>query len=239
MAKYFGEDVWERQFSKRGGYEQRRRGESCTEAAGDPAALQLSGVLFALSLLFSAPGPSRAGIWRMVCGNRLPGYCGNAGKSIRECSLFRSGVSRLFHIAAAVWYTVTHIRRIKMVLVRALFSADGDFFLFTCNCGVNYYRKPFSSYSNLEVRNSSKEELIDLCTTLTETVNQYCEDGVGAAMEREGCQPGRCGGHETAGRTVSTARRLLSGTEAACMVVFLFRSAALRPVFAVYCRGKL
>lgn len=86
-------------------------------------------------------------------------------------------------IGTSVWYAVTHRKRLKKVLVRALFLLTGIFFLFTMNCGVNYYRNPFSSYLNLEVRKSSKEELIQLCTELTEEVNRYCEEGVGAAMK--------------------------------------------------------
>lgn len=45
-------------------------------------------------------------------------------------------------------------------------------FTFTINCGINYYRRPFSSYLDLEIRQSSKEELLELCQYLTDQVNE-------------------------------------------------------------------
>ncbi len=176
MAEYFGGKTYGRDNSAKE-YEQRRRGESCTEAAGDPAASGIRRPVFQL-LARLVPG---FGEWYAV--TVYPFIVGTLGRisGIFPFSVVESAV--YFLIAAAVWYTVTHIRRIKRVLVRALFLLTGIFFLFTFNCGVNYYRKPFSSYSGLEVRKSSKDELTELCAALTKTVNQYCEDGVGAAME--------------------------------------------------------
>lgn len=145
--------------------------------------LLASGVLFALSLLFQLLARLVPGFGEWYAVTVYPFIVGTLGRisGIFPFSVVESAV--YFLIAAAVWYTVTHIRRIKRVLVRALFLLTGIFFLFTFNCGVNYYRKPFSSYSGLEVRKSSKDELTELCAALTKTVNQYCEDGVGAAME--------------------------------------------------------
>ena len=147
--------------------------------------LLASGVLFALSLLFQLLARLVPGFGEWYAVTVYPFIVGTLGRisGIFPFSVVESAV--YFLIAAAVWYTVTHIRRIKRVLVRALFLLTGIFFLFTFNCGVNYYRKPFSSYSGLEVRKSSKDELTELCAALTKTVNQYCEDGVGAAMERK------------------------------------------------------
>lgn len=145
--------------------------------------LLASGVLFALSLLFQLLARLVPGFGEWYAVNVYPVIVGTLGRisGIFPFSVVESAV--YFLIAAAVWYTITHIRRIKMVLVRALFLLTGIFFLFTFNCGVNYYRKPFSSYSDLEVRKSSKDDLTELCAALTKTVNQYCEDGVGAAMD--------------------------------------------------------
>lgn len=76
-------------------------------------------------------------------------------------------------------YLVRHIREVRKVLIRALFLVTGLFFLFTFNCGINYYRQPFSSYSGLEIKNSSVEELKSLCLKLTLTINQMCESKEG------------------------------------------------------------
>lgn len=44
--------------------------------------------------------------------------------------------------------------------------------LYLFGCGINYYRYPFSYYSNLEVKDSSKEELYELCTSLAVKANE-------------------------------------------------------------------
>lgn len=59
---------------------------------------------------------------------------------------------------------------------RMLFGLSLLAFVFTINCGINYYRRPFSSYLNLEIRDSSREELLELCQYLTEQVNQAAEE---------------------------------------------------------------
>ena len=56
------------------------------------------------------------------------------------------------------------------------------FLLYTVNCGVNYYRTPFSAHMGLEIKQSTAEELENLCIFLTDQVNRLSEDGVDAAM---------------------------------------------------------
>ena len=54
------------------------------------------------------------------------------------------------------------------------------FFSFTVCCGINYSRLTFADVCGLEVRDSSQEELVALCTELADTVNllreQVAED---------------------------------------------------------------
>lgn len=45
-------------------------------------------------------------------------------------------------------------------------------FSYTANCGVNYYRQPFSAYLDLEVRDSSADELEELCILLKERLEE-------------------------------------------------------------------
>ena len=47
------------------------------------------------------------------------------------------------------------------------------YFLFVLLCGINYYRYEFTYHSGLEIKDSSKQELIKLCETLTEDANEY------------------------------------------------------------------
>jgi hypothetical protein len=49
------------------------------------------------------------------------------------------------------------------------------FFLFTVNCGVNYHRMPFSQRAGFETRESTEEELIELCNFLVEEINDAAE----------------------------------------------------------------
>lgn len=46
------------------------------------------------------------------------------------------------------------------------------YFLFTIDCGINYYRYTFAQTCGLEVKESSKQELITLCTNLAGDVNR-------------------------------------------------------------------
>jgi len=64
------------------------------------------------------------------------------------------------------------------VLGHAFFLISFLFFLYTINCGINYYRTPFSDYLEYGTGRYSKEELDALCGWLTEQVNKaYAETG--------------------------------------------------------------
>lgn len=56
------------------------------------------------------------------------------------------------------------------ILGRLLLTASLLFLIFTANCGINYYRQPFSSLSGLTVRPSTSKELYSLCSWLTEQI---------------------------------------------------------------------
>lgn len=145
--------------------------------------LAASAVMFAISLLFQLLARLVPGFGGWYAVTVYPVIVATLGRifGVFPFSVVEIGIYVL--IAVSVWYVVTHLKRGRKILVRALFLLTGAFFLFTLNCGINYYRRPFSSYLNLEVRQSSKEELVELCTTLTEQVNLYCEEGVTASMK--------------------------------------------------------
>lgn len=101
----------------------------------------------------------------------------------RFCGIFPFSVVEFgiyFGLIAAIFYIVSHFRRWKLVLSKVFLFLAVTAFLFTVNCGINYYRRPFSSYLNLETRESSVEELEELCTYLVQMVNESVperEDG--------------------------------------------------------------
>lgn len=74
-----------------------------------------------------------------------------------------------------LWYGIRHIRRPAEIVKSGFFAASLLFFLYTVNCGVNYYRDPFSSYLEIELRESSVEELDSLCRLLEDKTAQAAE----------------------------------------------------------------
>ncbi len=104
----------------------------------------------------------------------------------RICGIFSFSVVEISLYIGIIWmilYTASHImaaiRRTetRKAAAGAWFSAACLIlgilaFLYTACCGVNYYRRPFSGYLELEVRDSTVEELADLCEYLTEKVNE-------------------------------------------------------------------
>ena len=69
-------------------------------------------------------------------------------------------------------YGVVFWREPARVGSRAVFVVGVLLFLYTCNCGVNYYASSFADYAGLEIRMYSEEELRRLCEFLAERVNE-------------------------------------------------------------------
>ncbi len=63
---------------------------------------------------------------------------------------------------------------ISNILMLIFGTATAVFLIFTLTCGINYHRRPFSQYSNLEIKKHSNDDLIKLCEILIEDANQYC-----------------------------------------------------------------
>lgn len=146
-------------------------------------------------LLIWAGGMLIVSLTLQILARTIPGF--GEWYACRIYPVFVGSIGRLFGLfpfagvelciylllALGLWYGVRHFREGKKLFARTVFLVSGLFFLFTVNCGVNYYRRPFSSYSGLEVRKSSKEELEALCLFLTDTVNQMCSQGITEDMD--------------------------------------------------------
>lgn len=89
-------------------------------------------------------------------------------------------------VLAAVFYIVFFIvmfikkmgRRLKVIgnfLLNVLCVVCVTAFMFTTNCGINYYRMTFSELSGIEVRKSSNEALYDLCVILARNATKARE----------------------------------------------------------------
>ncbi|MDO5418054.1 MAG: DUF3810 domain-containing protein [Lachnospiraceae bacterium] len=70
------------------------------------------------------------------------------------------------------WHGIRQIRRPGKLLMGAGLLASILVFVYTANCGINYHRRPFSSYLNLNVRESSAEELERLAGFLAGQVKE-------------------------------------------------------------------
>lgn len=99
----------------------------------------------------------------------IVGICGRIW-GFFPCSVVEIGI--YLFLGGILVYGIRHIKEVWRLMSRVLFLLALSAFLFTTNCGINYYRRPFSSYLTWEVRESSTEELLELCRFLTEQVNE-------------------------------------------------------------------
>jgi len=86
-------------------------------------------------------------------------------------------------IIFCILYGVRHRRQPPRLLAGTVYLCGILLFLYTCNCGVNYYARPFSGYAGLKTDAYTKEELAELCGYLVERVNETAE---GNPSYREG-----------------------------------------------------
>lgn len=93
----------------------------------------------------------------------------------RVCSLIPISVSEagVYGLALfSICYVIRHRKRPLAVLSRAFFLISLLFFVFTVNCGINYYRNPFSYEAGFSMSPSSPEELYQLCEYLVGQINE-------------------------------------------------------------------
>lgn len=89
--------------------------------------------------------------------------------SAAEMGLYGLGLS-------AVWYVIRRRRDWRAVASRAVLLIGAAAFLYTYQCGINYYRLPFSGELNLKTGPSSVDELKGLCEYLTDKVNESADE---------------------------------------------------------------
>ena len=107
----------------------------------------------------------------------------------RFMGIFPFSVTELGLYLLIVIFVVSLVRswrRPLKILGRLLFGASLLFFLFTVNCGINYYRQPFSSLSGLTIQPSSSQELYDLCSWLVEQIQDSVRQLEDQASEENG-----------------------------------------------------
>jgi hypothetical protein len=137
-----------------------------------------SAVMFSVSLLLQIMARKVPGFGEWYARSVYPVFVGSLGRlsGLFPFALFEILIYIL--IFFCISYVIRYFREKKKILISSIFLLTLLFFLFTINCGINYYRKPFSAYSGLNVRKSSLEELKSLCVKLTVTLNQMSSEGI-------------------------------------------------------------
>ena len=131
-----------------------------------------------------------------LCARTVPGFAQFysvtvypllAGTLGRLCSLFPFSLSEagLYSLCLfCICYMILHIRQPVVVFSRAFFLCCVLLFVFTINCGINYYRNPFSYEAGIAAEKTSTEELLALCRYLTNQINSsLTENQVAKALE--------------------------------------------------------
>lgn len=151
------------------------------------------------------------------------------------CLLFLD-VVRLFAalIRPEIAKTLTVIGRRWLLIVGTLL------FLYTVNCGINYYASSFSSYAGLADGTYTVEELETLCSDLVELVNESAKSGRQSYREhRSAWRAEAVTAMQAAGEQFSCLGRILSKTKGGFGIPDPFRAAAVRRLLSVYGGSKL
>lgn len=140
-------------------------------------------VFFLLSFLLQMAARNVRGFGEWYGTHIYPWLTGILG---RISGIFPFSLVEFCLYGLAVWliyYGYTRRKKPGKVIGKMVFLSSFLVFLYTINCGINYYRTPFSEISGLEIRDSSVEELERLCSYLTDQVCVYGEQMAEGKME--------------------------------------------------------
>ncbi len=134
-------------------------------------------ILFSFSLLSLSAALS-------LCARKIPGFAQAFSAHVYAVSerlfgllwgRFPFSISEigLYALIGLILFWLVHFfRRPSILLSRLLLTASCLLFLFTVNCGINYYRTPFSAEAGFVIEPSSPQKLYELCDFLTAQINQ-------------------------------------------------------------------
>lgn len=151
-----------------------------------PLTVLLTLVFLGAALLLQLAARKVPGFGQWYAVTIYPLITGSLG---RFMGIFPFSVTELGLYLLIVLFVVSLVRswrRPLKILGRLLFGASLLFFLFTVNCGINYYRQPFSSLSGLTIQPSSSQELYDLCSWLVEQIQNSVRQLEDQASEENG-----------------------------------------------------
>lgn len=102
-----------------------------------------------------------------------------------------------------------HAKILTVTGRRWLLIVSALLFLYTVNCGINYYASSFSSYAGLEDGTYTVEELEALCSDLVELVNESAKTGRQSYRE-----------HRSAWRVEAVTAMQAAGEQFSCLAGF-------------------
>ena len=138
-----------------------------------PSPWALGGFLLLSAALLQLAARKLTGFGQWYAVTVYPAIVGTLGRltGLFPFSVVEIGLYAL--ILFCLFFLVKNLRRPKKLLSGAFLLVSILALVFTLNCGINYYRQPFSAGSGLTLRKSSTDELYALCS--------YLVDQVGAA----------------------------------------------------------
>ena len=151
-----------------------------------PLTVLLTLVFLGAALLLQLAARKVPGFGQWYAVTIYPLITGSLG---RFMGIFPFSVTELGLYLLIVLFVVSLVRswrRPLKILGRLLLGASLLFFLFTVNCGINYYRQPFSALSGLTIQPSSSQELYDLCSWLVEQIQDSVRQLEDQASEENG-----------------------------------------------------
>lgn len=154
--------------------------------------------LFAISLVLAAASAVLG-----ACARMVPGFAHTYSITVypvlvntigRFSSIFPFSLSEAGLYLAAVFCILNLLFLIKKPLAalsHLFFLACLLLFLYTADCGINYYRTPFSYEAGMVMEQSSAGELYSLCLFLTEQINSTLTETDHSGDALKGLYPGQ------------------------------------------------
>ena len=154
--------------------------------------------LFAISLVLAAASAVLG-----ACARMVPGFAHTYSITVypvlvntigRFSSIFPFSLSEAGLYLAALFCILNLLFLIKKPLAalsRLFFLACLLLFLYTADCGINYYRTPFSYEAGMVMEQSSTGELYSLCLFLTEQINSTLTETDHSGDALKGLYPGQ------------------------------------------------
>lgn len=129
------------------------------------------GVLLVLVLLFQILARAVAGFATWYAHVVYPILVGTVGRFFGIFPFSAVEIGLYLLVICCVAYAVKYVREPLRIVSRTVFLTGVLLFLYTMNCGINYYAMSFSEYAGFVTEKYSKEELMDLCSFLVEQVS--------------------------------------------------------------------